>query len=138
MVATWERSRQLLWRRRLLTALMSTGVITFIVIAAVNVAPFADSNPNEPLSRVGSVADASAPIESPADSPSATPSPCSSPQERSYGQSPAGKWLRGLLLEVGVPEVPNVEDEEIRDTGTALEVLPGEYPGGKSVYVIAQ
>jgi hypothetical protein len=48
MVATWERSRQPLWRRRLLTVLASAGLITFVVIALMNVTPFADSNQNEP------------------------------------------------------------------------------------------
>ncbi|MGI8406969.1 MAG: hypothetical protein ACR2L3_00450 [Actinomycetota bacterium] len=138
MVATWERSRQLLWRRRLLTALASAGLITFIVIAAVNVTPLADTNRNGPFSPIESVTDSSEPAASPTDSPSATPSPCITPQDGSYGESPPGKWLRSLLLQIGVPEAPRIEDEEIRDTGTALEVLPAEYSGGFGVYVIAQ
>jgi hypothetical protein len=138
MVATWERSRQLLWRRRLLTAFGSAGLITFIVIAVVNVTPLADTNLTEPLSPFESVTDASAPVETPTDSARGTPSPCLTPQDRSYGDTPAGRWLRGLLVDVGVPEVPRLEDEEIGDTGTALQVLPAEYSGRLNVYVIAQ
>jgi hypothetical protein len=130
--------RQLLRRRRLLTDLATAGLITVVVIALMNVTPFADSNQNDPVLPVESVPDSPAPVETPAESPSATPSPCVADPNGSYGESPPGRWLRRLLLEIGVPEAPRLREEEIIDTGTALQVLPAEYSGDLHVYVIAQ
>ena len=60
---------------------------------------------------------------------------CATRDDSSYGKTALGQWLRGLLLDVGMPREPGVVGDDVTDTGTALEV--SVYGGHPTAYVAA-
>lgn len=67
-----------------------------------------------------------------------TTADCGSPDDRSYGSTEIGKWLTNLLETVGAPEEKQITLDEIRDTGTALEVHADVYDSRIWAYITAQ
>lgn len=62
------------------------------------------------------------------------PPPCADEHSKSYGQEPPGLWLKDLLLELGAPSGHPLENDDVRDTGTALWIDIPEYDNDPTIY----
>lgn len=58
--------------------------------------------------------------------------PCD--DDQSYGQTIPGRWLEDVIVDLGGPGGYDVTDEEVKDTGTALEIDVPAYGHDPTIY----
>lgn len=74
---------------------------------------------------------------SPIDVSSSPGAPCEQKsQDVSYGNTIPGRWLKELLLDLGVPGNYQVSSHQIQDTGTALRIDIPAYEGQFGIYAV--